>query len=118
MVEKNVGEASAGLVILDDTPIVARRPLKKAKACHSSYVTNFESDGTSIQAPVVPPTKPIFLIKHPFEVSIESAIDLNLTKRDYGVFAAAFAKYLIEGREIPKVVNDIDDIRSRYGVLL
>ncbi|KAK4359358.1 hypothetical protein RND71_021587 [Anisodus tanguticus] len=37
---------------------------------------------------------------------------------DCDVFTAAFAEYLIEGREISKVVNDIDAIRSRYGALL
>ncbi|KAJ8539640.1 hypothetical protein K7X08_013892 [Anisodus acutangulus] len=84
-VEKNVGGASAelgkGVVILDDTSILARRPRKKIKACNSSYLTNFKSCGTSIQAHVMPRTKSVFLIKHHFEISIESAIDLNLTKK-------------------------------------
>ncbi|KAK4359360.1 hypothetical protein RND71_021589 [Anisodus tanguticus] len=66
-------EADECVEVGDDT-------LKKAKACDSPYVTNFEYGGTSVQAPVVPPTKHIFLIKYPFEISIESAIDLNLTK--------------------------------------
>ncbi|KAK4362044.1 hypothetical protein RND71_017285 [Anisodus tanguticus] len=84
-VEKNMEEASAGLgkcvVILDDTPIVARRSRKKAKACDLPYVTNFEFGGSNVRARVVLSTKPIFFIKHPFEISIESEIDLNLTKK-------------------------------------
>ncbi|KAJ8529521.1 hypothetical protein K7X08_036356 [Anisodus acutangulus] len=38
--------------------------------------------------------------------------------KDYGIFAVVFAEYLIEGRKISKVVNDIDAIHSRYGALL
>ncbi|KAJ8567619.1 hypothetical protein K7X08_019827 [Anisodus acutangulus] len=37
---------------------------------------------------------------------------------DWGVFAVAFAEYMIEGSEIPNVIKDIDAIRSRYGTLL
>ncbi|XP_060217844.1 uncharacterized protein LOC132645085 [Lycium barbarum] len=38
--------------------------------------------------------------------------------RDCGIFAAVFAEYLIQGIEIPKHLDDIDALRSRYRILL
>ncbi|KAF3649878.1 hypothetical protein T459_03307 [Capsicum annuum] len=37
---------------------------------------------------------------------------------DCGIFVAAFAEYMIEGVQIPASLDDIDNLRSRYGVLL
>ncbi|KAM3202025.1 hypothetical protein P3L10_029649 [Capsicum annuum] len=37
---------------------------------------------------------------------------------DCGIFVTVFAEYMIEGIQIPASVDDIDSIRSRYGVLL
>ncbi|KAM3205336.1 hypothetical protein P3L10_028746 [Capsicum annuum] len=43
---------------------------------------------------------------------------LGYVMRDCGVFAAAFAEYMIEGIQIPVSLDDIDSIQSRYGALL
>ncbi|KAK4337765.1 hypothetical protein RND71_042252 [Anisodus tanguticus] len=147
---KNVGEAYARLgndVILDDTPIVPRRPRKQAKACDLPYMTNFEYGDISVQTPVVPSNEHIFLINHPSQIIIESAIDFNLTKKynnfitrslrvkensSDGIlavdsfeirmglwcFAATFSEYFIEVCNILKGVNDIDAIWSRYSIFL
>ncbi|KAF3655333.1 hypothetical protein T459_09012 [Capsicum annuum] len=37
---------------------------------------------------------------------------------DCGIFVIAFAKYIIEGAQIPAILDDIDSIQSRYGALL
>ncbi|XP_059312800.1 uncharacterized protein LOC132063987 isoform X3 [Lycium ferocissimum] len=88
--EKNVVEDSLewdkGVVVLDDTPVVARRPRKPAKACESPYVTNFESSGSSVQGPVAPLTKRIFSTKHPFETSVNLLlISINFVNRSIRV---------------------------------
>ncbi|KAK4359359.1 hypothetical protein RND71_021588 [Anisodus tanguticus] len=106
--ELGVGQ-NIGLVILDDTPIVARRPRKKAKASDSPYVTNFKSGGTSVQVPIVPPTKPIFLTKHPFEISIESVIDLNLTKKYINFIVRS-----LRGKEKPVYSEKANKLRKAF----
>ncbi|KAM3320256.1 hypothetical protein P3S67_007456 [Capsicum chacoense] len=37
---------------------------------------------------------------------------------DCGIFVTAFAEYMIEGVQIPTILDDIDSIQSRYGALL
>ncbi|KAM3283867.1 putative protein isoform X1 [Capsicum chacoense] len=47
-----------------------------------------------------------------------AAADSYDIRMDCGIFVVAFAKYMIEGVQIPASLDDIDSIQSRYDVLL
>ncbi|KAM3337055.1 hypothetical protein P3S68_032755 [Capsicum galapagoense] len=56
-------------------------------------------------------------VANSFDIRIVDGLPTQ-ANTDCGVFVAAFAEYFLDGLEISNHLDDIDAIRTRYGVLL